>query len=170
MATKRSGKAYYMISAVAAKYDIHPQTLRLYEREGLLKPSRTEGNTRLYSEDDLDQLETILSLTRELGVNLAGVEVILNMRRKMERMQQEVNEFMAYVKKELARGLDDWEQRLSTAMVKSSPTDLVRASGPSGATGASGASGATGAQGAESAEGNDDDEIDVASAASKRSS
>src|SRR5262245_2864340 len=126
MATKRGGKAYYMISAVAAKYDIHPQTLRLYEREGLLKPSRTEGNTRLYSEEDLEQLETILSLTRELGVNLAGVEVILNMRRKMERMQHEVNEFMAYVKKELARGLDDWEQRLSTALVKSSPTDLVR--------------------------------------------
>jgi MerR family transcriptional regulator/heat shock protein HspR len=126
MVTRRAGKAYYMISAVAAKYDIHPQTLRLYEREGLLKPSRTEGNTRLYSEEDLEQLETILSLTRELGVNLAGVEVILNMRRKMERMQHEVNEFMAYVKKELARGLDDWEQRLSTAMVKSSPTDLVR--------------------------------------------
>ena len=130
MASKRSGKAYYMISAVAAKYDIHPQTLRLYEREGLLKPSRTDGNTRLYSEEDLEQLETILALTRELGVNLAGVEVILNMRRKMERMQGEVNEFMAYVKKELARGLDDWEQRLSTAMVKSSPTDLVRATPP----------------------------------------
>jgi MerR family transcriptional regulator, heat shock protein HspR len=122
-----SGKAYYMISAVAQKYNIHPQTLRLYEREGLLKPSRTDGNTRLYSEEDLEQLETILSLTRDLGVNLAGVEVILNMRRKIERMQVEVNEFMEYVKRELARGLDDWEQRLSTALVKSSPTDLVRA-------------------------------------------
>jgi MerR family transcriptional regulator/heat shock protein HspR len=123
---KRGGKAYYMISAVAQKYTIHPQTLRLYEREGLLKPSRTEGNTRLYSEDDLEQLETILSLTRDLGVNLAGVEIILNMRRKMEQMQGEVNQFMEYVKHELARGLGDWEQRLSTAMVKSSPTDLVR--------------------------------------------
>ena len=77
---KAAGKAYYMISAVAQKYNIHPQTLRLYEREGLLKPSRTEGNTRLYSEEDLEQLETILSLTRDLGVNLAGVEIILNMR------------------------------------------------------------------------------------------
>ncbi len=125
---KKSGKAYYMISVVAQKYSIHPQTLRLYEREGLLKPSRTEGNTRLYSEDDLEQLETILSLTRDLGVNLAGVEIILNMRQKIERMQGEVNEFMAYVKGELARGIDhDWEQRLSTALVKSSPTDLVRA-------------------------------------------
>ena len=120
------GKAYFMISAVSQKYDIHPQTLRLYEREGLLTPSRTEGNTRLYSEEDLEQLETILSLTRELGVNLAGVEIILNMRRKIERMQGEVNEFMDYVKRELARGIDDWEQRLSTAMVKSGPTDLVR--------------------------------------------
>ena len=123
---KNTGKAYYMISAVAQKYNIHPQTLRLYEREGLLKPSRTEGNTRLYSEEDLEQLETILSLTRDLGVNLAGVEIILNMRRKIEAMQHEVNEFMDYVKRELARGIDDWEQRLNTAMVKSSPTDLVR--------------------------------------------
>jgi MerR family transcriptional regulator/heat shock protein HspR len=124
---KKSGKAYYMISAVAQKYNIHPQTLRLYEREGLLKPSRTEGNTRLYSDEDLEQLETILSLTRELGVNLAGVEIILNMRRKIERMQREVNEFMEYVKRELARGIGDWEERLSTALVKSAPTDLVRA-------------------------------------------
>jgi MerR family transcriptional regulator/heat shock protein HspR len=127
---KKPGKAYYMISAVAQKYNIHPQTLRLYEREGLLKPSRTEGNTRLYSEEDLEQLETILSLTRDLGVNLAGVEIILNMRRKIEQMQHEVNEFMQYVKHELARGLDDWEQRLSTALVKSSPTDLVRSPRP----------------------------------------
>jgi MerR family transcriptional regulator/heat shock protein HspR len=127
MVTRRSGKAYYMISAVAQKYNIHPQTLRLYEREGLLKPSRTEGNTRLYSDEDLEQLETILALTRDLGVNLAGVEIILNMRRKIERMQQEVNEFMEYVKRELARGIDDWEQRLNTALVKSSPAELVRA-------------------------------------------
>jgi MerR family transcriptional regulator/heat shock protein HspR len=128
MVTKRAGKAYYMISAVAQKYNIHPQTLRLYEREGLLKPSRTEGNTRLYSEEDLEQLETILSLTRDLGVNLAGVEIILNMRRKMEQMQHDVNEFMEYVKRELARGLGDWEQRLSTALVKATPSDLVRTS------------------------------------------
>jgi MerR family transcriptional regulator/heat shock protein HspR len=126
MAKRSGGKAYYMISAVAQKYNIHPQTLRLYEREGLLTPSRTEGNTRLYSEEDLEQLETILSLTRDLGVNLAGVEIILNMRRRIQQMQVEVNEFMAYVKTELARGIDDWEQRLSTALVKSTPTDLVR--------------------------------------------
>src|ERR671919_3107465 len=94
---KKPGKAYYMISAVAQKYNIHPQTLRLYEREGLLKPSRTEGNTRLYSDEDLEQLETILSLTRDLGVNLAGVEIILNMREKMDAMQQEFERFFQYL-------------------------------------------------------------------------
>ena len=129
MAKRASGgKASYMISVVAQKYSIHPQTLRMYEREGLLKPSRTEGNTRLYSDADLERLETILSLTRDLGVNLAGVEIILNMREKIEQMQHEVNEFMAYVKGEMARGLGDWEQRLNTAMVKSSPAPLARAS------------------------------------------
>ena len=130
MATRKAGgtgRAYYMISAVAQKYSIHPQTLRLYEREGLLKPSRTDGNTRLYSDEDLQRLETILSLTRDLGVNLAGVEIILNMRQKMEEMQREVNEFMEYVKHELARGLGDWEQRLNTALVRSTPADIVRA-------------------------------------------
>jgi MerR family transcriptional regulator, heat shock protein HspR len=134
MAQKRSGKAYYMISAVAQKYNIHPQTLRMYEREGLLKPSRTEGNTRLYSDEDLERLETILSLTRDLGVNLAGVEIILNMRAKIEQMQREVNEFMTYVKGEMARGIGDWEQRLNTALVKSSPSPLARATPPAPAS------------------------------------
>ena len=110
---KKTGKAYYMISAVAQKYNIHPQTLRLYEREGLLKPSRTDGNTRLYSEEDLEQLETILSLTRDLGVNLAGVEIILNMRRKIERMQHEVNEFIGAVKARACL----WHSRLGAALV-----------------------------------------------------
>ena len=123
---KGTGRGYYMISAVASKYNIHPQTLRLYEREGLIKPSRTEGNTRLYSDEDLQELETILALTRDLGVNLAGVEIILNMRRKMDRMQREVNEFMQYVKRELARGLGDWEQRLNTALVPAVPSSLAR--------------------------------------------
>ncbi|MEC9302655.1 MAG: helix-turn-helix transcriptional regulator [Acidobacteriota bacterium] len=128
MPKTKASEAHYMISAVAQKYNIHPQTLRLYEREGLLKPSRTDGNTRLYGEEDLEQLETILALTRDLGVNMAGVEIILNMREKIEKMQLEVNEFVAYVKQELERGLGDWEQRLGTALVKASPTDLVRAS------------------------------------------
>ena len=130
MSTKEHGKAFFMISAVAQRYNIHPQTLRLYEREGLLKPSRTEGNTRLYVQEDLDRLETILTLTRDLGVNLAGVEIILNMRQKMDRMQREVNEFMTYVKREMTKGLDDWEERLGTALVKSSSSTLVRATPP----------------------------------------
>ena len=95
---KKTGKAYYMISAVAQKYSIHPQTLRLYEREGLLKPSRSEGNTRLYTDPDLERLELILSLTRDLGVNLAGVEIILNMREKMDAMQKEFERFFDYIR------------------------------------------------------------------------
>jgi MerR family transcriptional regulator/heat shock protein HspR len=118
----------YMISVVAKSYEIHPQTLRLYEREGLLKPSRTEGNTRLYSEEDLRQLEVILNLTRELGVNLAGVEIILNMRRKMERMQDEVNEFVSWVRQELGQAArEGWQERLQEALVRLPPPALVRA-------------------------------------------
>ena len=120
------GKAYYMISAVSQKYNIHPQTLRLYEREGLLKPSRTEGNTRLYSEDDLRELELILNLTRDLGVNLAGVEIIQNMRRKMEQIQRETSEFVEYVKQELLRGnREGWQQRIEQALVRLPPRPLA---------------------------------------------
>src|SRR5881398_1444456 len=97
MERKKKGKAAYMISAVAETYDIHPQTLRLYEREGLLKPSRSQGNTRLYTDEDLERLEIILNLTRDLGVNLAGVEVILSMREKMEKMRKELEELVQYV-------------------------------------------------------------------------
>jgi MerR family transcriptional regulator/heat shock protein HspR len=90
-----------MISVVAEMYDIHPQTLRLYEREGLLKPSRTEGNTRLYTEDDLKRLEFILSLARDLGVNIAGIGIILNMRERMDQMQKQMQEFVSYVQQEV---------------------------------------------------------------------
>jgi MerR family transcriptional regulator/heat shock protein HspR len=99
---RKKSKAAYMISSVAEQYEIHPQTLRLYEREGLLRPSRSEGNTRLYTEEDLERLEVILKLTRDLGVNLAGVEIILNMRAKMEAMQHQMEEFVATLNRELA--------------------------------------------------------------------
>jgi MerR family transcriptional regulator, heat shock protein HspR len=99
---KGKSKAAYMISAVAQQYEVHPQTLRLYEREGLLKPSRSDGNTRLYTDEDLERLEVILKLTREFGVNLAGVEIILNMREKMEAMQRQIEEFIATLNQELA--------------------------------------------------------------------
>jgi MerR family transcriptional regulator, heat shock protein HspR len=99
---KSRSKAAYMISAVAEQYQIHPQTLRLYEREGLLAPSRSEGNTRLYTDDDLERLEVILKLTRDLGVNLAGVEIILNMREKMAAMQGQIEEFVSTLNQEFA--------------------------------------------------------------------
>jgi len=100
--TKSRSKAAYMISAVAEQYQIHPQTLRLYEREGLLAPSRSEGNTRLYTDDDLERLEVILKLTRDLGVNLAGVEIILNMREKMAAMQDQIEAFVSTLNQEFA--------------------------------------------------------------------
>jgi len=101
MATKRKGKGAYMISVVAEMYDIHPQTLRLYEREGLLKPSRSDGNTRLYTEEDLKRLEFILNLARDLGVNIAGIAIILQMRERMEQMNQQMQDFVRYVQNEM---------------------------------------------------------------------
>jgi MerR family transcriptional regulator/heat shock protein HspR len=99
---REKSKAAYMISSVAEQYGVHPQTLRLYEREGLLKPSRSDGNTRLYTDEDLERLEVILHLTRDLGVNLAGVEIILNMRAKMSAMQGQIEEFVQSLNHELA--------------------------------------------------------------------
>src|SRR5262249_47066049 len=101
MVTKRKSKGAYMISAVSEMYDIHPQTLRLYEREGLLKPSRTEGNTRLYTEEDLEGLDFILSLARDLGVNISGIAIILQMRERMEEMQRQMQEFVKFVRQEV---------------------------------------------------------------------
>jgi MerR family transcriptional regulator/heat shock protein HspR len=99
---KRKSKGAYMISAVAEMYGIHPQTLRMYEREGLLKPSRTEGNTRLYTEEDLQRLEFILNLARDLGVNIAGMAIILQMRERMEEMNRQMQEFVRFVQEEVA--------------------------------------------------------------------
>ena len=98
---KRKTKGAYMISVVAEMYDIHPQTLRLYEREGLLKPSRTEGNTRLYTEEDLKRLEFILNLARDLGVNISGIAIILQMRERIENMQVQMQEFVSYIQQEV---------------------------------------------------------------------
>ncbi len=114
----------YLISAVASKYNIHPQTLRLYEREGLLVPSRTKGNTRVYLEKDLKKLEFILNLSREMGVNLAGIEIIYNMKRKMEIMQEEFSNFLEELKKEFV-GKEKFFEEKKNAVVKfssSSPT------------------------------------------------
>jgi MerR family transcriptional regulator/heat shock protein HspR len=100
---RESKKAAFMISAVAEQYQLHPQTLRLYEREGLLKPSRSDGNTRLYTQEDLERLEVILKLTRDLGVNLAGVEIILNMREKMSEMQRQIEAFVSSLNAEMSQ-------------------------------------------------------------------
>jgi len=115
-----------MISAVAEMYNIHPQTLRMYEREGLLIPSRSMGNTRLYTQDDLEQLETILNLTRDLGVNLAGIEIILNMRRRMRQMQEEMQEFVDYVQKEFLERSETDRDKMQNALVRISPLHMIR--------------------------------------------
>jgi MerR family transcriptional regulator, heat shock protein HspR len=114
---KTRSKAAYMISSVAEQYEVHPQTLRLYDREGLLKPSRSEGNTRLYTDEDLERLEVILQLTRELGVNLAGVEIILNMREKMGAMQTQIEEFVATLNREMAARFNVPEARQRTSLI-----------------------------------------------------
>lgn len=117
MAKRKKTKGSFTISVVAEQFGIHPQTLRLYEREGLLKPSRTEGNTRMYTDADIERLDLILSLTRELGVNLAGVEIILNMRSKMETMQAQMEEFVSYVNENLGTIPQDAADRFSTSLV-----------------------------------------------------
>jgi len=106
-----------MISAVSEKYGIHPQTLRLYEREGLLRPSRSDGNTRLYTDDDLERLEVILQLTRELGVNLAGVEIILNMREKMSEMQRQIEQFVREINTELSSRIRPVEKEPRNSLI-----------------------------------------------------
>ncbi len=126
---KTRGKAGYMISAVAEMYNIHPQTLRLYEREGLLIPSRSNGNTRLYAPEDLERLETILNLTRDLGVNLAGIEIILNMRQRMRRMQEEMQAFVDFVQQEMMERSEKDRARIQNALVRVGPPQIIRARG-----------------------------------------
>ncbi len=116
----------YLISAVSTKYNIHPQTLRLYEREGLLIPTRSKGGTRYYTEPDLKKLEFILNLSREMGVNLAGIEIIYNMKLKMEKMQEEFAKFLEELKKEFFTGRENlFEQKKQTALVKFAPSTVA---------------------------------------------
>jgi MerR family transcriptional regulator/heat shock protein HspR len=124
---KKKARAGYMISAVATLYKIHPQTLRLYERAGLLKPSRSQGNTRLYTDEDLERLEVILNLTRDLGVNLAGIEVVLNMRDKMGEMERQMEQFMEFVRGEFAVSLSGRGARASRgALMRVTHPKIVR--------------------------------------------
>jgi MerR family transcriptional regulator, heat shock protein HspR len=124
---RKKAKAGYMISAVAELYKLHPQTLRLYERVGLLKPSRSQGNTRLYTDQDLERLEIILNLTRELGVNLAGIEIILNMRDRMAEMQTQMEAFIKFVRTEVTRNIAAAPERPArNAIVRAGPRHAFR--------------------------------------------
>ena len=128
MASRRgkSEQKFVMISVVAEKYAIHPQTLRLYEREGLIKPARSNGNTRLYDEEAIRRLEIILTLTRDLGVNLAGVEVILHMREQMERMQGEVDRLLEFVKRQAEERRADPNRQHALVRLHSGPLSKIR--------------------------------------------
>ena len=115
----------YTISVVAEQYGIHPQTLRLYEREGLITPSRSAKGTRYYTEEDVERLELILSLTRDLGVNLAGVEIILNMREKMNQMQREFENFLQYIRDIIGAEMFTTEEHSKSALVPRRRIELV---------------------------------------------
>src|ERR1700687_5102834 len=124
---RKRAKAGYMISAVAELYQLHPQTLRLYERVGLLKPSRSQGNTRLYTDAGLKRLDGILNLTRELGVNLAGIEIILNMRDRMAEMQSQMEAFIKFVRNEVALNLTAGDERRARhSIVRTGPRHTIR--------------------------------------------
>ncbi len=112
MNKKNSKQPLYLISVVSEMLRVHPQTLRLYEKEGLITPRRTKKQ-RLYSENDVERLNFILQLTRELGVNKAGVDIILRMRRRMEVMQEEMEEMMGLLEEEMRR---DFRERLKKAL------------------------------------------------------
>lgn len=127
MRGKKQQPGYYSISVVADTYNIHPQTLRMYEREGLLTPERTEGNTRLYSQGDVERLEAILNLTRDMGVNLAGVDIILKLREQMERMQTDVNELLKAFRQIMVESSEDGETHYKNSLVRVSPkTKVIR--------------------------------------------
>ncbi len=126
---RRAEPKYVMISVVAERYGIHPQTLRLYEREGLIKPARSSGNTRLYDDEAIRRLEIILTLTRDLGVNLAGVEVILNMKERMDQMQGEVDRMLEFVRREAEERRAAVERQHALVRIQGGP--LARRSGGS---------------------------------------
>ena len=118
---------YVMISAVSERFDIHPQTLRLYEREGLITPARSRGNTRLYDERTLRRLEQILTLTRDLGVNLAGVEVILNLQDQMSEMKAELDEVLADMRRKMAEPPSGVHRRHALVRFTGGPPVAVKA-------------------------------------------
>jgi len=120
---KRRSDGYVMISIISERYNIHPQTLRLYEREGLIKPARTQGNTRLYGEDEIRKLEMILTLTRDLGVNLAGVEVVLQLARMMGEADVHFDGLLDYIRQTMLDKRHGIERE--NALVKATTFHLI---------------------------------------------
>jgi MerR family transcriptional regulator, heat shock protein HspR len=125
MARTKATKKKFTISVIAEEYGVHPQTLRLYEREGLITPSRSAKGTRYYTEEDVERLELILNLTRDLGVNLAGVEIILNMREKMNRMQREFENFLEYIRENVAQEMFSADEQTKKALVPRRRIELI---------------------------------------------
>ncbi|HSP07346.1 MAG TPA: helix-turn-helix transcriptional regulator [Acidobacteriota bacterium] len=125
---RKKEEKFYAIGVVSKMFNIHQQTLRLYEREGLLKPARSDGNTRLYSDKDLERLELILNLSRDMGVNLAGVDIILNLRERMAEMQQQINEMVKFLKTELEKKEEPAAEAGQRGLVKSPAANLIRLS------------------------------------------
>jgi MerR family transcriptional regulator/heat shock protein HspR len=124
--TSRSRQGAHRIGVISERFGIHPQTLRMYEREGLLRPARTEGNTRLYDAGTIERLEIILTLTRDLGVNLAGVEVILHMKERMEKMQGEVHELLSVLREEVGSRRGGPDRRYALARIPKDPPALTK--------------------------------------------
>jgi MerR family transcriptional regulator/heat shock protein HspR len=118
------GKPLYMIGVVAGMLKLHPQTLRFYEKKGLIQPSRSEGRTRMYSAEDVEEIARVLRLTRDLGVNLAGVEIILKMRRRMLEMQKQIEDLLAYVREDAGRSRAHGDRGPGEALVRAASGQL----------------------------------------------
>jgi MerR family transcriptional regulator/heat shock protein HspR len=118
------GKPRYMIGVVAEMLNVHPQTLRFYEKKGLVRPSRTVGRTRMYSAEDIDEVARLLRLTRDLGVNLAGVEIILKMRRRMIEMQKQLEDLVSYLREDGGEAKDRAAREPREALVRAASGQL----------------------------------------------
>jgi MerR family transcriptional regulator, heat shock protein HspR len=118
------GRPLYMIGVVAEMLQLHPQTLRMYEKKGLIRPSRTEGRTRMYSSEDLEEIARVIRLARDLGVNLAGIEIILKMRRRMLDMQTQIEDLTSYVRTEMGEASDPASRGKSEALVRAASSHL----------------------------------------------
>jgi len=111
-------QAFFSISAVAKMFSVHQQTIRLYEKEGFITPKRSDGNTRMFSEEDVDRLEEIIHLTHQLGINLAGVEMILKLQKKITRMQKDMNKIFTNAQSELIHETDNRKSLIQSQTIQ----------------------------------------------------